>query len=110
MVSASRTNYNSQHVIIRLLEEWKKKLDGNFTAGAVLIDLSKASDCIPHDLLIAKIAAYGLSVEALMYILSYISNHKQCVRIINTYCEFEYNYEYHLGLCTGSSFVQSINN
>ena len=51
--------------------------------------MSKAFDCIPHDLLIAKLAAYGLSEEALMYILSYLSNRKQCVRINDTYSEFE---------------------
>ena len=49
-------------------EEWRK-LDDNFVVGAVLTDFSKAFDCIPHDLLIAKLAAYGLSEEALMYIL-----------------------------------------
>ena len=47
-------------------------------------------DCILHDLLIAKLAAYGLSEEALMYILSYLSNRKQCVRINDIYSEFEY--------------------
>ena len=48
-------------------------------------------DCIPqdHDLLIATLAAYGLSDEALMCILSYLSNRKQCVRINDTYSEFE---------------------
>ena len=51
--------------------------------------MSKAFDCIPHDLLIAKLAVYGLSEEALMYILSYLSNRKQCVRINDTYSEFE---------------------
>ena len=51
--------------------------------------MSKAFDCIPHDLLIAKLAAYDLSVEALIYILSYFSNHKQCVRINDTYSEYE---------------------
>ena len=89
LISAYRTNYSSQHVIIRLLEEWRKKLDDNFVVGAVLTDLSKAFDCILHDLLIAKLAAYGLSEEALMYILSYLSNRKQCVRINDTYSEFE---------------------
>ena len=49
--------------------EWRKKLDDNLVVGAVLTDFSKAFDCIPHDLLIAKLAAYGLSEEALMYIL-----------------------------------------
>ena len=51
--------------------------------------MSKAFDCIPHDILIAKLAAYGLSEEALMYIISYLSNRKQCVRINDTYSEFE---------------------
>ena len=89
-ISVYKTNYSSQHVIIRLLEEWGKKLDDNFVVGAVLTNFSKAFDCIPHDLLIAKLAAYGLSEEALMYILSYLSNRKQCVRINDTYSEFEY--------------------
>ena len=89
MISAYRTNYSSQHVIIRLLEEWRTKLDNNFVVGAVLTDLPKAFDCIPHDLLIAKLAAYGLSEEALMYILTYLSNRKQCVRINDTYIEFK---------------------
>ena len=89
LISAYRTNYSSQHVIIRLLEEWIKNLDDNLVVGALLTDLFKAFDCIPQDLLIAKLAAYDLSEEALMYILSYLSNRKQCVRINDTYSEFE---------------------
>ena len=49
LISVYRTNYTSQHVIIRLLEEWRKKLDDNFVVGAVLTDLSKAFDYIPHN-------------------------------------------------------------
>ena len=89
LISANRTSYNSQHVIIRLLEEWRKELDDNFILSALSTDLSKAFQCIPHDLLITKRAAYGLSEEALMYILSFLSNRKQCVSINNTYSEFE---------------------
>ena len=89
LISAYRTNYSSQHFIIRLLEEWRQKLDDNFVVGAVLTDLSRAFDCIMHYLLITKLAAYGLSEEALMYILSYLSNRKKCLRINDIYSEFE---------------------
>ena len=63
LASAHRTNYSSKHVI-KSLGEWRKKLDDNFVVGAVLTDLSKAFNIIPHDLLIAKLAACGLSEEA----------------------------------------------
>ena len=89
MVSAYRKNYSTQHVITRLIEEWRAHLDENFVVGAVLTDLSKAFDCIAHDLLIAKLAAYGFSDTALRYIYSYLSNRKQCVRINNTYSSYQ---------------------
>ena len=85
MVSAYRKNYSTQHVITRLIEEWRAHLDENFVVGAVLTDLSKAFDCIAHDLLIAKLAAYGFSDTALRYIYSYLSKRKQYVGINNTY-------------------------
>ena len=50
-ISAYRKNYNSQHVLISLIEEWREYLDKDFVIGAVFTDLPKAFDCIPHDLL-----------------------------------------------------------
>ena len=56
-ISACRKNYNTQHVLLRLLEEWREHLDNNKTVGGILMDLSKAFDCVPHDLLLAKLTA-----------------------------------------------------
>ena len=47
-LSAYRKSYSTQHVLIRLIEEWKGYLDKNYYVGAVLLDLSKAFDCVPH--------------------------------------------------------------
>ncbi len=72
-----------------MLEEWRVKLDNNNIVGAVLMDLSKAFDCIPHDLLIAKLHAYGFDENALVLIYSYLKRRKQSVRINNTYSSFQ---------------------
>ena len=66
-----RKGYNAQYALIAMIEKWKKCLDGNGFAGAILMDLSKAFDTINHELLIAKLAAYGfeVTVHALKLIL-----------------------------------------
>ena len=58
-ISAYGQNYSTQNVLIHLLEEWREALDNNFIVGSVFMDLSKAFDYFPHDLLIAKLEAYG---------------------------------------------------
>ena len=86
---AYRESYSTQHVLIRLLEEWREMLDNNFTVRGVLMDLSKAFDCIPQDLLIVKLSAYGLNGNVLKYIYTYLKNRKQCVRIKNVCSDFK---------------------
>ena len=67
-----RTGFSAQHVLIALLEKWKISLDKRVFSGAVLMDLSKAFDCLNHDLLIAKLNAYGFSKQSLTLIISYL--------------------------------------
>ena len=45
------------------------------------MDLSKAFDCLPHDLILAKLSAYGLSANACDFLNSYLSNRKQRVKV-----------------------------
>ena len=89
LVSAYRKNYSSQHVLIQLSEEWRKCLDNDYVVGGVFMDLSKAFDCVPHDLLIAKLEADGINENLLAYLHSYLSNRKQCVCINNVTSDFE---------------------
>ena len=88
-ISAYRKNYNSQHVLISLIEEWREYLDKDFVIGAVFTELSKPFDCIPHDVLIAKLEAYGVGEKALSYIYSFLTYPNQCVRINDKKGDFQ---------------------
>ena len=83
-----RKKYSTNHVLIRLIENWKKALDEKFLVGTVLMDLSKAFDCIPHDLLIAKLHAYGFSLKTVTFIYSYLKRRKQKVKVNNVLSDF----------------------
>ena len=66
-----RSDHSTQHAILNLLLKWQKCLDEKGIIGAVLMDLSKAYDCLSHELLIAKLAAYGFSKQSLKLIYSF---------------------------------------
>ena len=54
-----------------MLGDFKKALDKDNSIRAIFMDLSKAFDTLRHDLLIAKLEAYGFSAKSLSYIYSY---------------------------------------
>ena len=72
-----------------MLEKWKNTLDKSKHAGAVFMDLSIAFDTINHDLLIAKLETYGLSINALLLMLSYLKKRSQRVRINSSFSTWE---------------------
>ena len=76
-----REGYGTQHALLRFVEACKKTMDNRGVAGAVLTDLSKAFDCLNHELLIAKLNGYGFSRSALLFIHSYLTDRKQRVKV-----------------------------
>ena len=68
--------------------EWKESVANKGAFGALLTDLSKVFDCIPHEPLIVKLSAYKFDFKALKLIYSYINNRKQGVRINESFSEW----------------------
>ena len=56
-------------------------LKKNQYVAVVLMDLSKAFDCLPHDILLDKLSAYGMSTDSISLLESYLSNRKQQIKI-----------------------------
>ena len=75
-LSGFRKGYGCQDVLIRMTEDWRQALDKSQIVGTIAIDLSKAFDCMPHGLLIAKLNAYGFSYNACKMIKSYLVDRK----------------------------------
>ena len=69
-----RKGFSTQQALLSLIERWKNTLDQNGYGGAILMDLSKAFDTIIHDLLIAKLDAYGFDTASLKLIRSCLTN------------------------------------
>ena len=76
-----RKGYNTQHPLIRLIEKFRSALDNGEDIALLLMDLSKAYDCLDHNLIIAKLMTYGFSMQAVLLISSYLTNRKQRVKI-----------------------------
>jgi hypothetical protein len=70
--------------LLRIIEDWKKALDDNKFITAILMDLSKAFDCLPHNLLMLKLEAYGLSENSLKLLKSYLENRRQPLKLVIT--------------------------
>ena len=56
--------------------------------GTIFMDLSKAFDTLNHNLLLAKLNAYGFSFHAIKFIQSYLSKRFERVNINSNFSEW----------------------
>jgi hypothetical protein len=78
---AFRRGHGCQTTKLILLEDWWEALDKNYCIAAVLMDLSKAFDCLPHDIALDKLSFYGVSSHSVSLLKSYLTNRKQQTKI-----------------------------
>ena len=67
-----RKRYSTQHCFLVMLEKWRSAVDNKITFGVLLTDLSKAFDCLSHEILLAKLHAFGFSIPGLRLVYSYL--------------------------------------
>ena len=80
-----RKAHSKQHALFRLLQKWQKELDSSGIVGTIVMDLSKAYDCLPHDLIMAKLEAYGLDTNSLRFVFDHLSCRKQRTKMGSAY-------------------------
>ena len=91
--------YNTQHALIKLEETCKKTLDNKGFVGAVLMDFSKAFDCLNHELLLVKLNVYGFSTNAIRLVCSYLTGRRQRVKVNDSFSAWK---DVKLGVPQGS--------
>ena len=84
-----RKNHSTQHYLVNMLKKWKNTLDkGGFVYG-IFMEFSKAFDTMNHDLLIAKLGAYGFHKDVLVFRKSYFTNKEERVRVNSNFSMWE---------------------
>ena len=89
-VFAYRKHHGCDKALLSLTEEWRKKLDDRKIIGLVSMDLSKAFDSLPHDLIVKKFKEYGADERTTNIIEDYFSDRQQRVKIAGEYSSWNY--------------------
>ena len=97
-----RKGHGAQHCLIPLLEKWRESIDRGLEFSILLTDLSKAFNCLPHDLFVAKLFACGFDDKALRFIYDYLRHRKQRTKTAGSYSSWQ---EILYGVSQGSGAI-----
>ena len=79
LLTGLRKSSSTQHCLMTMLERWKSTLGKGDYVSTIFMDLSKALDTLSHNLLIAKLGAYGFKRDSFSFMKSYLSYRQQRV-------------------------------
>lgn len=71
---AYRKSHGTDTALLGFTEQWKKELANHNIIGLVSMDLSKAFNTLPHDLIVEKFKAYGADDKTVELIQDYLTN------------------------------------
>ena len=80
-----RSRYSTQHAWLNLISKWNICFGNTGVVGIILMDLSKVFDCLPHELVLVKLHAYGVEIKSLKLLQDYLSNRTQRVKLDSTF-------------------------
>ena len=95
-----RSRYSTQHPLLNLIHKWHSCRDNSGVVGTILMDLSKAVDCLPHELVFAKLHVYGVDIKSLKLLQDYLSNRTQRAKLDSTFSSW---FKIPLGVPQGST-------
>ena len=79
-----RHSYSTTMALIEITDQLREQIENKYVTMGIYIDLTKAFDLVDHNILLAKLQAYGIRGPALNLIKSYLSDRSQYTKIDNT--------------------------
>ena len=89
LLTGFRKNRSTQYCLMFMFEMWKNTLDKGGYVSAIFMDLSKAFDILNHNLLIAKLGAYGFERDSLSFMKNDLNDRQQQVCVNNNFSSWE---------------------
>ena len=85
--SGFRKKHSTETSLLAATDRWYCNMDNGLLNGVLFLDLKKAFDCVDHQILLNKLALYGIRGITLNWFKSYLSNRKQICKVNNIFSD-----------------------